>query len=419
MPGTARIFSPRGITRSLAVLLFAAWIASNAQGGTSPNPDRGRERTGYSGDAACTRCHQQLAETYRGTAHHLASQLPSSKSILGSFETPSNRLWIQRPQGDPSEPILYFEMNRTSDGFYETAVAELGTKRLTHTERIDLVFGSGHRGQTYLYWSGNELSELPVSFWTDGGQWINSPGYRDGTANFTRHADPRCMECHTTYIHALSPLAESFTYEAATLVPGIGCETCHGPGARHVALESAHPAGRRPEPVSPRVAGIVNPATLSRDRQVDICALCHNGTQGTELKPAFSFVPGENLADFIATSTVEPQDQLDVHGNQVGLLERSRCFRASPNMSCATCHDVHAPEQPASSYSSRCLRCHSWQSCGASKTLGQTIVKDCIDCHMPMQQTQAIVSVTAGRTIRTSIRTHWIKVYPAAQTNSP
>jgi hypothetical protein len=31
---------------------------------------------------------------------------------------------------------------------------------------------------------------------------------------------------------------------------------------------------------------------------------------------------------------------------------------------------------------------------------------------MPLQQTNAIVSETAGRLLRTSMRTHWIKVYP-------
>jgi hypothetical protein len=32
---------------------------------------------------------------------------------------------------------------------------------------------------------------------------------------------------------------------------------------------------------------------------------------------------------------------------------------------------------------------------------------------MPVKQTSAIVSVTAGRELRASIRTHWIKVYRA------
>jgi hypothetical protein len=72
---------------------------------------------------------------------------------------------------------------------------------------------------------------------------------------------------------------------------------------------------------------------------------------------------------------------------------------------------VHAPEKDPAAYSSRCLGCHQWQTCGASKKLGAAVKHDCIGCHMPLQPTDAIVSVTAGNEVRAEIRTHWIKVY--------
>jgi hypothetical protein len=81
-------------------------------------------------------------------------------------------------------------------------------------------------------------------------------------------------------------------------------------------------------------------------------------------------------------------------------------------MTCSTCHAVHAPERGAADYSPRCLTCHQWQSCGEAKRIGPKIIHDCIGCHMPLQQTNVIVSVTAGNVVRASIRTHWIKVYP-------
>jgi hypothetical protein len=376
------------------------------QGRPSPVASAAPQRAGYVGDAACVSCHRQLALSYSATAHHLTSQQPTPATILGSFATGSNRLWIANPQGTADEPRLYFEMTRKPEGSYQTAVAELGGKHLTHTERLDLVFGSGVRGQTYLYWAGDQLSELPVSYWTDGQQWINSPGFGDGTANFSRHVDPRCMECHTTYIKALSPDPQSFIYDKATLVTGISCETCHGPGAAHVSDQVSH--SKNTAAANPGT--ILNPARFNRDRQVDACALCHNGTQQIQLRPAFTFIPGEHLDRFFAST--DDDEAPDVHGNQAGLLKRSRCYLGSAAMSCATCHDVHAPERPPASYSSRCLSCHEWRSCGASKTLGHEIVQNCIGCHMPLQDTRAIVSVTAGRTIRARIRTHWIKVYP-------
>jgi hypothetical protein len=126
---------------------------------------------------------------------------------------------------------------------------------------------------------------------------------------------------------------------------------------------------------------------------------------------AFSYTPGQPLDEYLGSNPADAAPRPDVHANQVGLLKRSRCFLASANMTCSTCHDVHRPERTASSYSSRCLTCHRVESCGMEKKIGATIANNCIDCHMPVLQTNAIVSETAGKTIRTRMRTHWIKVY--------
>ena len=166
----------------------------------------------------------------------------------------------------------------------------------------------------------------------------------------------------------------------------------------------------RPKPPN---KSILNPAKLPRDRQVDLCGLCHSGGQRAELSPAFTYQPGAPLSKFFAPDPADASDRPDVHGNQVSMLKKSRCYLSSPSMSCSTCHDVHRTERDAEDYSDRCLKCHKWESCGASRTIGVKIVRLCIDCHMPMQETSAIVSTTAGRSLHTSIRSHWIKIYPS------
>ena len=52
------------------------------------------------------------------------------------------------------------------------------------------------------------------------------------------------------------------------------------------------------------------------------------------------------------------------------------------------------------------------QSCGLSKTLGRKIVNQCVHCHMPTEETNVIVSQTAGQVAHATMRNHWIKVYP-------
>jgi hypothetical protein len=80
-------------------------------------------------------------------------------------------------------------------------------------------------------------------------------------------------------------------------------------------------------------------------------------------------------------------------------------------MSCSTCHDVHTTGQSAASYSLKCLTCHTWQRCGMSKKMGAQIQNQCIECHMPVEETNVIVSETAGQVVHAKMRNHWIKVY--------
>jgi hypothetical protein len=367
------------------------------------------QRQGFAGDDACKSCHSGQSLTFRRTAHHLTSQLPSAGSILGSFRNGSNLLRISPSLSPDGNPGVTYRMERKESGYYEAAITEMGGRTETRSERIGVVIGSGVRGQSYLYWHDDELYELPVSYWSEGNQWINSPGFGDRAPIFDRPASPRCLECHMTYIEPLSPDPADNRYDRESLAPGISCEVCHGPGARHIALH------RRSSDTSPGEEDILNPAHFTRDRQVDMCALCHSGAQQTRGGEAFSYTPGHALNEYLGTNPADTTTRPDVHANQVGLLKRSRCYLGSANMTCSTCHDVHAPERTAASYSERCLSCHRTESCGMEKKLGPAIAGNCIGCHMPLLRTDAIVSETAGKTIRTSMRTHWIKVYSEAE----
>ncbi len=111
---------------------------------------------------------------------------------------------IADPATAGDNPGLYFKMEAKANGFYQTAVAGWPGQLKTRSEQMEVVIGSGVRGQSYLYWHGDRLYELPVSYWSEGSRWINSPGYKDGTMSFSRAVTPRCLECHATYIEPRS-----------------------------------------------------------------------------------------------------------------------------------------------------------------------------------------------------------------------
>jgi hypothetical protein len=136
------------------------------------------------------------------------------------------------------------------------------------------------------------------------------------------------------------------------------------------------------------------------------------GGIGESVGPAFSYVPGQPLENYIRLQHPDANAAVDVHGNQVALTQRSHCYQNS-QMSCTTCHEVHAPERTAAAYSDKCLKCHKESDCGEFAKLGTKIREDCIDCHMPVQESNLIISNLNGKQIKARMRNHWIKVYAA------
>ena len=354
------------------------------------------ESSGFAGDLACRPCHQDKFSSYLLTAHHRTSRLPDAGSIAGSFMKGQDVLTTLNPE-------LTFRMEARDGHFYQTAIRQKRGRITKQTEQIDLVIGSATKGQTYLYWRQNGLFELPVSYWTEVHRWVNSPGYVDGSADFDRPVPPRCLECHATLFQPMSSAPSENHYNRDNIVLGISCERCHGPGREHVQTHSANSAdstGKKPMP----------PLRLSRDRQIEVCAQCHGGA-GEPIAPAFSFRPGEALSEYVRLQQPNATDRLDVHGNQVLLLARSRCFQSSPELSCSNCHEVHARERPAADYSARCLECHRADQCGMIQKLGKEIASNCIDCHMPVEPSNLLVLDADDSRLRANVRNHWIRVY--------
>jgi hypothetical protein len=357
-------------------------------------------RGNFAGDGVCRECHAGIATSYAQTAHHITSQLPNRQTIAGSFAPGENLL-------KTSNPDLHFLMEARANGFYETAVFWQPPNEKTRSERIDIVTGSGKKGQTYLYWKGDQLFELPVSYWKQLNGWGNSPGFSDATAEFNRPIVPRCLECHATYFASVPSAKGDNFYRKSGFVLGISCERCHGPGGEHVRREKSVAAS-----VAHPDSGIVNPAKLDRDRQIEVCSQCHGGI-GDSVSPAFSYVPGQPLENFIRLQRPAEDAPVDVHGNQVALTQRSVCYQKS-QMTCTTCHDLHTPEREPAAYSEKCLQCHKDRECGEFAKLGNKIRENCVDCHMPVQDSNLILSDVGGKPVKAQMRNHWIKAYPAA-----
>lgn len=352
----------------------------------------------FAGSESCAPCHASIVESHSHTPHFLTSAIADPATVKGSFNTGQNILILNDG--------LKVVMLKSDSGLYQRGYVD-GIE--VANKPIDITIGSGRKGQTYLYWEGEGLFQLPVSYYTAGASWSNSPGYPPDQLVFNRNIAARCVECHSTYFKTSKFIAGTETFDQNQVMLGVDCERCHGPAADHVRFHREYPDEKR-------ARAIINPGNLSRQQKLDNCALCHSGIR-ENLMPSFSYVVGEKLEDYSFPSyPADSAATLDVHGNQYGLLLASKCFKMS-KMDCSSCHNVHAKESSQLElFSQRCMNCHKPGTpdfCKQPVKVGLVLENNCVDCHMPSLPSRQVFvrSATDPKPVSFFARTHLIGIY--------
>ncbi|MDN3580113.1 multiheme c-type cytochrome [Mucilaginibacter flavus] len=391
-----KVLAIAGICIALLAILYV-----QLKPGTASADPRGNA---YAGSKACARCHAKIADSYLHTAHFMASMPATAGTVHGSFAAGKNTFSI-----DQNQKIV---MEKRGGGLYQTYYVD-GKAKDAH--RFDVVFG-GVKGESYLYWKDDRLYQLPLSYFNRQDEWSTSPGYKFSFVDF-RSIGKRCLECHVSYVNEMpgekQQLSRDEQFDKSTMVYGIDCERCHGPGAQHVDFQTNNPQVKTAK-------FIARYASLSRAQRMDACAVCHSGIHTSLLKSTFGFMPGDTFAKYKLPEFQQHLDttQLDVHGKQFQLLQSSKCYLNS-KMDCGTCHDTHQNTRGNDVlYAQKCLSCHNNAGhtyCKMSNKLGADVLKSkCISCHMPELTTNVISVQVADKAppVRFFVHTHHIAIYP-------
>ena len=170
-----------------------------------------------------------------------------------------------------------------------------------------------------------------------------------------------CFECHTNYVRgfAASPHARVH-FEGAPLAGQSGCEACHGPGSKHIAVGGG------------RGKFIVNPG-----RDATACFQCHLQTQAEFNLPQHHPVLEKKI------NCVQCHDPhgLDIMKPAGGLA------MARLNESCAQCHREQTRPFVFEHESLRegCTVCHTPHGSINQKMLVANDSNLCLRCHAQVQ----------------------------------
>jgi len=305
----------------------------------------------YVGSNTCKSCHGNIADIQETTAMYHAGVRATESQVLKAQQ----RLTFR-------EPRFSYSLTRDAAG----ALFSVTDGQRQSTVPAVWAFGAGGYGQTYILEENGAYIESRLSYFTSLNA-LDTPGQPSNTPRGMKEALGRnmdvetvknCFRCHTT------EAVTSNVLEPDKAIPGVTCESCHGPGVRHVA---AMRNGRYEQ----AAATITNPTFLSPVDSVDFCGACHSTFADVMMAPANR---SETVVRF-----------------QPYRLELSRCWRyagsARARITCIACHDPHLPlVRDLSAYDSKCLACHSAVRGSASHISAMTCkvgTSNCASCHMP------------------------------------
>ncbi len=365
-----------------------------------PAPVATVARADFVGADACQACHQDQYDAWAGSTHGRAGGEAGPDVVIAAFDGRPIRFAdatvIPRIRGGVYEFVV------RQDDFDEEIFSVDGVIGGAH------MIGGGTQGFISRLEDGTERF-LPWDWAGDSEDWFCNTGSRtnqgwEPVTSEMRLADcgdwpplrpigtvdrfANCQECHGSQITTSLDPGVGYRTEYTTLE--VNCESCHGPGARHVELAEAGFPGAD--------AGIESLANLGKDEALTVCFQCH------ALKDVLreGYLPGESLETYYALKYPVLGDQPYFADGRVRSFAyqanhlASACYLDGP-MDCASCHEPHAQEywdinrtildDPFDDR--QCTSCHLSKANDVTAHTFHpegTEASKCVSCHMPYLQ---------------------------------
>lgn len=335
---------------------------------------------GFVGTGVCAECHEDAAKAWAGSDHAWALKTPDAASMLGDFDN-----------AEISHKGVTTRFT-TKDGkyFIETEGAD-GKPRT-----FEVRYAIGHRPlQQYIVETENGRLQVPDLAWdVTQKAWFHlypdqeaPPGDGLHWTGSYKNWQGRCATCHQTGFDKGFDFPTR-TYKSHWAELTVGCESCHGPGAAHVAW-SKDKSGENPYSALPMGPG-------HQKQELDVCGPCHSRREAfSQIQPKAGAPFHDNYALALLTPDLyfpdgQQRDEVFILGSFLQSKMKAK------GVTCSNCHEPHGGGLVAEG-NGVCTQCHSEAGNDAFPSLRKAAydspehhhhkpgsdAAQCVTCHMP------------------------------------
>lgn len=349
------------------------------------------------GGQVCAGCHQPEAAAWAGSHHDRALEIAGADTVLGDFND----------AGFTYNGVTSTFSRKGGDYFVRTD----GPDGALRDYRVAYAIGVDPLQQYVIGMDDGRFQVLSICWDTrskaEGGQrWFHlypqeNVDFRD-VLHWTGPAQNwnfMCAECHSTNVRKGYD-ATGNRFDTRWSEIDVACESCHGPGAAHVAAQqrAATPAGisadgvRARPPTTPSADWVFAAGTsiahLARARdasqEVETCGRCH--ARRAQISEDYRFDQALSQTHIVALldeGLYEADGQIRDEVYEYGSFLQSRMF--ANGVVCSDCHDPHTARLRAEG-NAVCATCHQPATYAVPShhhhAAGSEAAR-CVTCHMP------------------------------------
>jgi hypothetical protein len=361
----------------------------------------------FVGSEACAGCHAKEYAAWRDSTHGRAGGAPGDVELIARFDGQPLRFKdaVVTPQKKSGGELVFAVEDAAGDAFEIL---------------VDAVVGGGHMqgGGTQSFFqrfSDGTVRFLPLDYIRKENQWFvqlrkdltwapisTEISFYGDLANWppnrvlgTPITMSNCQNCHGSQI-TTSYNEQKRRYETHYRTLQINCESCHGPGRRHIEIVS------KPGFERLREIGMEPLSTLSKDQSLGVCFQCHATKTALREEP---YLQGDRFEDYFSLLLpLFSEEPFTVDGRVRSFGYQSNhlfsdCY-LNGSMTCVDCHDPHSQgyrdvfgRTLVGRFDNRqCTSCHASKARGTSHShhKADSPGNQCTSCHMPYLQHRGV-----------------------------